>query len=407
MYPKKCNCISVFCIKSSYIYGKIKPYLGTCSSRPIEVLFFMNEAIHVIRQILSARRYIDTRTKFHMIFCCAMVIHFFFSVLMGLSGFTALAVYNLFASVFYFVMALLALRANSSILFFLVAYAEVEIHAAVATLCLGWDCGFMMYTIAMVPGGFYLENTLNGGLRKKFRLSMVLSMITAIIYVGASLIRFYNPLYPVVHGSHFSVIMFYFNTIVGYSMILIFSFLFALELQYFSRVLEAENSQLGVIANFDPLTRLLNRRGMSRQIDQAIEKANENEEETFTLIMADLDYFKQINDHYGHEVGDEVLSQVADILRNDTREEDLVCRWGGEEFLLLIRADEDGAYEIALRIQDTLARNNIKTQKAELPIRMTMGMARYQRDIALRDLINIADEKLYRGKENGRNQVVR
>ena len=124
-----------------------------------------------------------------------------------------------------------------------------------------------------------------------------------------------------------------------------------------------------------------------------------------SIIMADLDRFKRINDSYGHGVGDQVLESVGRFLKENIREVDLAARYGGEEFVLLIQeADKDGAFRLAERL-----RNNIsKLQNKALPaVSISMGIATYPVDgTDIDSLIKKADAALYEAKQAGRNKTV-
>ena len=118
--------------------------------------------------------------------------------------------------------------------------------------------------------------------------------------------------------------------------------------------LEQENLELEELARFDPLTHLFNRRSMHEVLHRAMNEVV-GSGETFCLIMADIDDFKKINDTYGHDCGDEVLIAISGIISSNVRENDFVCRWGGEEILILLRAELDTAKRVAERVREEIA----------------------------------------------------
>ena len=155
----------------------------------------------------------------------------------------------------------------------------------------------------------------------------------------------------------------------------------------------------------DPLTGLLNRRAMDAELTIARARAIRHEQ-PYALMMADLDHFKRVNDAHGHEVGDEVLVELAHRLERTVRTEDRVARWGGEEFLLLVQdADEKGAMNVAEKIRRVVAQTPFATSAGALQITLSVGLAIYDEATPADDLVAQADHALYQAKQNGRNRV--
>ena len=198
---------------------------------------------------------------------------------------------------------------------------------------------------------------------------------------------------------------YYFNTMIMFGMLFLFSILFALEIRYMQKRMEQENLELEELAMFDPLTHLMNRRSMNNALHQAVSEAAA-ERKPFCLIMADIDDFKKINDTYGHDCGDEVLIIISNIISNNVRENDRVCRWGGEEILILLQADVDIAKRVAERVREEIADRKKWYRDADIRVTITLGIAEFQDGLNIRSLIDLADRNLYIGKNNGKNQVV-
>lgn len=210
------------------------------------------------------------------------------------------------------------------------------------------------------------------------------------------------------HGNYpdnMQISFYYFNTMVTFIMLFTFSILFALEIRFMQRKLEQENHKLGEMARFDPLTHLLNRRSMNTYLRQMAE-ANEKDNTPFCVIMADIDDFKVINDTYGHDCGDEVLIAVADVISKSVRAGDYICRWGGEEILILVGAELRIASQVAERICKEVASHITYYNGKEIQVTITMGISGYQKGSSIRSMIEKADQNLYQGKNNGKNQVV-
>ena len=159
-----------------------------------------------------------------------------------------------------------------------------------------------------------------------------------------------------------------------------------------------------LLAHTDPLTGLLNRRKMTESLCNEMKRA-ERGGHPFSVAIADLDDFKEINDRCGHNSGDEVLMNTARIFREVCRETDLICRWGGEEFLFLF-IDSPG--EKAAGIADRI-RQRIKETKSPcecgIGATISVGVTEYEPDLTLEQLINRADEALYRAKSRGKDRI--
>ena len=156
----------------------------------------------------------------------------------------------------------------------------------------------------------------------------------------------------------------------------------------------------------DPLTRLLNRRGFEIQIAQLLTQSKESQE-VISLALLDLDYFKRVNDQFGHDVGDVTLKKLADILQRNVRSKDLVVRWGGEEFLLILYGTSLATTrEVVKRICNEL--RDYSLDPINWPLTLSAGIAGGQSPVdatSLNRWISEADKALLRAKEAGRDRV--
>lgn len=157
----------------------------------------------------------------------------------------------------------------------------------------------------------------------------------------------------------------------------------------------------------DPLTDLYNRRHLEISLQRELARAARHEFPV-SLIMLDVDHFKAFNDTNGHDAGDEVLRNVAHVLKRHTRAEDVACRYGGEEFLIVLPAcPVDDAYSKAEAIREAIAQLHVLSRGIALPrITASLGIACYPEDgERMEDLIAGADAALYRAKSTGRNCI--
>jgi diguanylate cyclase (GGDEF)-like protein len=166
------------------------------------------------------------------------------------------------------------------------------------------------------------------------------------------------------------------------------------------------------VYNKDPLTGFLSRRFMERVMLNQMEIARATEA-AFSLIMFDLDHFKQINDSHGHQTGDRMLEHVAAIVRSSLRQSDLVFRYGGEEFLIVLPSTKvQQARQLAEKLRQRIAQSPLPGDEA-LPITASFGVLQIVPDnykmvdmMLVRELIGECDTRLYSAKERGRNCVV-
>ena len=158
----------------------------------------------------------------------------------------------------------------------------------------------------------------------------------------------------------------------------------------------------------DPMTGLHNRRFLEECLDQLVAsllRRNKN----MGLAMCDLDFFKQVNDQHGHDVGDSVLKETANIIKSSVREADIVIRFGGEEFLVLLVDLEDGyAIEVAQKIRSRIENASFKIPGGCLKKTISIGISEFPKDAkSIWQAIKFADVALYQAKETGRNKSVR
>lgn len=161
-------------------------------------------------------------------------------------------------------------------------------------------------------------------------------------------------------------------------------------------------ARLEALSTTDRLTRVANRLRLDVVLDQEFARCQRGDG-FFALILLDIDHFKSVNDRYGHTVGDAVLVAVSQLIKEKIRPQDLVGRWGGEEFLVICRdATTDTAEDIAEKLRSAL-----QTQAIEVtgPKTASFGVTSYRAGDRIADMVNRADAALYRAKERGRNRV--
>ena len=167
-------------------------------------------------------------------------------------------------------------------------------------------------------------------------------------------------------------------------------------------------AQLASIVVTDPLSGCVNRRGFDDALGREVARA-ERSGQALTLVAVDVDYFKSINDTFGHLAGDAAIREVAQLLRTSARAGDMVARIGGEEFMLLApNTDAPGAFHLAQRLVDAFRGHRFAAVKGRVPVTVSVGVVTESRvaEGSGEDLRARADEALYAAKRNGRNRVV-
>jgi diguanylate cyclase (GGDEF)-like protein len=264
-------------------------------------------------------------------------------------------------------------------------------HSTIACLIVGVGNGFQYYSWILLP---LLFTNVHRSLRSKVVMAGALSIMYVVLDWWLSHTTPMIVVDPIALAG-----LRYFN--IG----CYFLALGILSVAHMRTVREAEQ-RLNMFASTDALTGLLNRRRMSDHLQMALVRARDDGR-ALAVIVLDIDHFKSINDRYGHGRGDQVIAQVGRILSESVREHDLVARWGGEEFLVLLPgADAAAASETAERVRRAIILNLARDQSDQTPVTVTMGVAAWDRGESLEHTIDRADNALYAGKQAGRNRVV-
>lgn len=344
--------------------------------------------------------------KYPIIATAISLIHIIFLYFFHRIGILPMVIYNILCISGYVFLSTEAYRGNKIKEFFLYSMFEIPIHAVLSTYYVGWNYRFMLILFGAISCIFYFVIFVDD-FKHPIVFSAVVSIIYCAIYVGVRIYTsFYTPIKLHIRGSEsLESFYIYFNTFITFACLIFFNALFAIEYSFIKKQLLSENSKLDSYATFDPLTGLLNRRSTESQL-QALFNKHYYDDDSFSVIMCDIDKFKSVNDTYGHDTGDYVLKEVSSILKDTVRNEDIVGRWGGEEFLILIKANKAKAAALAERIRVKVSEHSYEYKSIELHITITLGVSAYRSNTSVENLVKSADMKLYRGKENGRNQVV-
>ncbi|AWI06715.1 GGDEF domain-containing protein [Clostridium drakei] len=239
---------------------------------------------------------------------------------------------------------------------------------------------------------FSLVFKLKINVRKKWIIMNILNLTTASM-IFLILIKDFNKLLLVLINYWFASIL--------------VSIIVFCVLQYISKTNELYR-KLKIESTEDFLTGLINVREFDRLLNRSIKEAIEKNED-LSILLIDIDFFKKVNDTYGHAVGDMVLKDLAYILKQSCRSFDIVSRNGGEEFtIILLDCDSNHSYKIAEKVRINIEKHCFKLPNGEkLNITVSIGVSSYPDKVKdINNILKIADDALYLAKRNGRNRVV-
>jgi diguanylate cyclase (GGDEF)-like protein len=180
-----------------------------------------------------------------------------------------------------------------------------------------------------------------------------------------------------------------------------------IELKFTRDELRKALVELETLATTDELTKIANRRHFLNLAHRQFSFA-QRKKRSFSILIFDIDYFKNINDSYGHPIGDIAIELVAQKCQQSLRNEDLCARWGGEEFIVFLSETSiTKARAVGIRIQNNIKDISLPVDNPDLTITVSVGIAQYkENDQNMDQIISRADKALYRAKNNGRNQIV-
>ena len=260
----------------------------------------------------------------------------------------------------------------------------------------GWNVGVQHFLMVLLVLVFFVRYN---HLRFKAIYAGALCVLRIVLYYiflnSKSLVK-------ITHGENNSLQVI--NTIVIFWCISVVAYIYGKDGQELESKLVAYNEELVKLANTDKLTSLCNRRKAMEYIEACCKNCSDK---GFCLCICDIDFFKKVNDTYGHDAGDKVLKAISKVFREEMGDKYMAARWGGEEFLLLFPdTNGDAAFiklcEIRRKIKDV----GVTKGEEEIHVTMTFGLAEYDYSGSYEGMLTNADQKLYRGKEDGRDRIV-
>ena len=262
----------------------------------------------------------------------------------------------------------------------------------------GWECGVQLFMFVLLLFTFITSHT---SVKQKICFAVFMCAVRMVIF---GYTRIAVPF--ILLSASAELFLQTINTVAIFALITAITILFCNDSLAMEKKLVIYNERLKDASRRDPLTKLYNRRAMTEYMEQMVERLDRYGN-WFNVAIGDIDFFKKVNDTYGHEAGDLVLVQVAELLSACMKSRGCVGRWGGEEFLLIFKdINGEEAYIELEKIRAMVQRKKIVYNDQEISITMTFGLEEYSYNKPVDYTINNADQKLYLGKNQGRNRVI-
>lgn len=366
------------------------------------VVMFVNSNDRESRKLKSDAK------RFMKISCLLiMAVHILYFLYFAVRDVQSMAMYNAIVVMVYLLCLFLINR-------YLFVYAvgigiiEISVQTVFTSIMLGNRWGFYFFNfVSVVPAAMRSNKEEMFMPQKLSNIMAVMSVDIVSFYIAYYLSRKFTPIYTLTEIERICV----------YLLNATFTFIALIMMGYKAfknayRVTQSTlrtNAALNSLAATDPLTGLWNRRSMDLRLREKNSK-NNIDTSPFSLLMLDIDFFKRINDSYGHNIGDNVLVNIAECIKNQLRYGDVASRWGGDEFLILLNntsiTDARSAAErIRAAVENCVTEIDDK-MKTKIKCTVTIGVTTtFPADMNIETVISLADKRLYHGKQKGRNRV--
>ena len=316
------------------------------------------------------------------------------------AGVTPLVLFNI-VSVIIYMFCILLCRIGQILPVYVSILLEVCIYAVVSVYYTGWDCGSFYFLFSIVPIIIYFGTFI---FKDKKRWIVTASLVLDFLVFAVMFARFSNrdPVFEVSRplGMTFTL----FSSFVMFFSIIFYNTIYIHSSENEVISLEHKNEQLSADANSDILTHLLNRRGFLPLIKSLMEDGASSH---FCIAFLDIDNFKRINDSYGHDCGDEVLRHISKLIRKEMHGCS-ICRWGGEEIIVLMKDyDMTVARQKMEYVRHSIESTPTVFYNKRIPVTVTIGLEEYNDSYHdPNEIIKAADERMYYGKQHGKNILI-
>lgn len=355
---------------------------------------------------------IKSRLKYQIMFFACALLHTIFFLIFSIMEIYMLMTFNIISVSFYIVGAYACGTDNfekNAFKWSIAVYSEINLHAIACTIHLGYETYFFLYTMLGLSISAYM---LFFCCDRKifFKMMMVNLIILLAALAGCQLYLamrpptytyFFNKSLSDKATSYIRLMNITFSTLA----IFIFSVMFVIEINLLIRKLNAAYDKLSYTAMHDSLTGLYNRHSLRDFFESLSESTND-----YCIALGDIDNFKRVNDTYGHDCGDRVLVTVSDIIKDSMEEQDIACRWGGEEILIIMRGGRDVCLKRMKGIRERINASVVEAGSRTISVTMTFGFAdcheMVDKENKIDAMVILVDGRLYVGKKSGKNVII-
>lgn len=340
---------------------------------------------------------LTSKNAMHRVYGRMIILAFLCHILFTLSFITfpvwPLVIYNTLSCIFYAVIYLVSRKGYFRTA---VSLVHLEICQFVIVTCyyLGWNLGFSFYLIALASLVYFCP------FQRKY-IPYLFSLLEIITFLSVKIYTLNHA--PLVICLDSTVTAYYlFNSIASFILIIYAAFISKVSAVLTEQNLVESNTQLQDMVNHDTLTHLWSR---THLLDNYYHLAED--EIPINIVMTDVDNFKRINDTYGHDCGDYVLARLADIIRSLCPPGVGICRWGGEEFVMMFAdCDISDLMPLIEKIRHAISAYQFTYHGHDFHVTMTFGISIGQEANNIHELISLADERMYQGKRSGKNRII-
>ena len=341
-----------------------------------------------------------TSLRFRIIFAFCVVVHAFYSILFYSVEVYELMAFNIVSTTMYLIGLITVKNNRYTVLWLFLLNTEIILHGLLCSHYLGYDYQFALFSFSLIPVTYFLSY-----LDESFGHPIIVSSLLAAVNLAVMMFTLHMDSYTVPVCDDFPVefldIVAQLNLAIGVIILVSFSIMFISKINSDMKSLKESNEKLDFLANYDPLTGLRNRNNIRVVFSEYI-----NSKDPYSVIIGDIDDFKKVNDTCGHNAGDAVLRKVSEIFVSVIAEKGVVCRWGGEEILVLLKGTTDQSIKTIEAVLKEIRNTTVVSSGKHIRVTMTFGMSDYTDAMNIEKLISIADKRLYIGKNSGKNRIV-
>ena len=337
--------------------------------------------------------------RYRFIYALCFITHAFYAILFYCVGVNELMYFNIGSTVMYLTGLIAVGNNHLTLLWITLLSVEITAHTLLCSIFVGIGYQFSLFSLAIIPVVYFMMY-LDPAIKHALVLGSFFALLNVVAMIGVlDISACTEPKY--VFPIKFAASIARFNLILAVLILIFFSVIFIGKINFDLNILKDRNEILDRLANYDQLTGLRNRNHIHEIFDLYVRSTD-----PYCVILGDIDDFKHVNDTFGHSAGDEVLKTVSAIISDTVGDKGVVCRWGGEEILILIKGSTDECIAVNEDILRKIRGTEVRSGNYRIKVTMTFGLCDYSSSMNIEKLISLADKRLYIGKTNGKNRIV-